>query len=318
MDYLAEVMGITVNISEWAMEKKLPYYLVDSYQFKQVSLDNTTCLFLAPKGVLSTLPDLKKHLTRVKEVASVPLVLELPAINARRRQSLINSRIPFIVPNSQVYLPFMGVYLQEKYAVDAEPKETLIPAAQLVLLHYIYENDDQLYSAHLPQQLSLAPMQITRAIQQLDYLGLITTCKNGVKKIMEGTAHGRELFQKSLPHLLDPVKRRIYSDIDSSLETLPLSGQSALAEYSHLNPPRLQTRAFFNTKTIVERSAELVDYESQIELELWRYNPTILSHRQGLIDPLSLFVSLGQQEDERVMQAMEILLDNVFGSESHG
>ena len=58
-------------------------------------------------------------------------------------------------------------------------------------------------------------------------------------------------------------------------------------------------------------SRKLMDSRSQCKIEIWRYNPDVLT-LNNCVDELSLYLSLMSDEDERVEEALEILLDNVW------
>lgn len=96
-------------------------------------------------------------------------------LESRQRKALIEAKIPFIVPGSQVYLPFLGVILQERMkSVKAAP-EKLSPSAQLVLLYLIYEPTVQTArKVNLARRLELSAMNVTRAVQELEALELVT------------------------------------------------------------------------------------------------------------------------------------------------
>jgi hypothetical protein len=50
--------------------------------------------------------------------------------------------------------------------------------------------------------------------------------------------------------------------------------------------------------------------DANLRLESWSYNPLLFSD-DGMVDPLSLFLSLRDFPDERVQQQIEILIDQM-------
>ena len=127
MDYIADTLGIEVNTEPWGSESRVPYYLTDRYEFKKASLEGVPCLFMKPKDELDSLTAIKKHIANVRKSEPLPVVLELDGMTARRRKSLIDARIPFVAPECQVYLPFLGVALNERYSTVNAPATTLMP-----------------------------------------------------------------------------------------------------------------------------------------------------------------------------------------------
>ena len=70
--------------------------------------------FLHPQEELDTVNAIKKHFRRIGELCECPMVLEMPVLTSRRRKTLIEARIPFVIPGKQIYLPFLGTMLTEK------------------------------------------------------------------------------------------------------------------------------------------------------------------------------------------------------------
>lgn len=62
-------------------------------------------------------------------------MLVLNELSYRQKEYLLREKIPFIVDGKQIYLPFMSVYLQERCDAEKQPREDLLPSAQLLLLH---------------------------------------------------------------------------------------------------------------------------------------------------------------------------------------
>jgi hypothetical protein len=322
MSYIADTLGIEVVARPWDGAAHLPFFLIDGYEFQAVRLGDVECLFVKPKGELATLPAIKKHLAKIAEQADLPLVLELDTLQARQRKGLISARIPFVVQGTQLYLPFIGAMLQERYKGrngGGGHSKTLSPTAQLTLFHYLYQGGHEMYTNGLAKLLGVSAMQVTRAVRQLVALGLLTTHKVGVRMVIAGTDVGSVLFNKAKPHLLNPVRKRLYIEKDALPPDLPLAGLSALAECTTLNPPDLATYALDGKADRLQGTDILIDADAQAEIEIWRYSPTLLSARENLPDPLSLYATLacsgdddGDDGDARVEIARDELLAEIW------
>jgi DNA-binding MarR family transcriptional regulator len=305
MKYIADTLGIDVNCKSW--NGSVPFYLTDGYAFQDASLGGMACLFVKPKNELPALDTVKKHLAKIAEIADMPLVLEINALNARQRKALIRDHIPFVMDGVQLYLPFMGVLLQERYPAPSPQSEKLMPTSQLVLFHYIYQKKREMYASGLAGFLGVSAMQVTRAVKQLSALGLFKTQKDGVQIVCTGTEEGAALFDKAKPYIQNPAGKKIYVEKDALPQGLPLAGFSALAEYTMLNPPNLTTFAFGGKAGELSGTKALVDAEEQAEVEFWRYPPEMLSARLGFADPLSLWATL-PDGDPRTESAKDELL----------
>jgi predicted DNA-binding transcriptional regulator len=313
MKFIEDTLGINVTAKPWNGKALLPFYLNDAYAMRKGALDSTTCLFIKPRGSLDTIPAIKKHIAKIGEINTLPVVLELECISAKQRKALVGARIPFVVNGSQIYLPFMGVYLQEKYTQRKLPNQTLMPSAQMLLFHYLYQNKAEMRTCEASKKLGVSAMQISRAIKQLQGLGLVSVKKDGVQNVIVSADSRLALFEKAQPHLLDPVRRKNYVDTVLLPDGLPLAGMSALSELTMVNTPAVKTVAFCGTRDELTGSDVLVDSETQTQVEIWHYTPTQLSQHPGIVDPLSLIASLYTNENERVEQAAGELLTRILG-----
>ncbi len=312
MKYIEDVLGIKTHYDNWEKENNLPYFLIYKYSFQIVYVDRVRTLFIYPKTELENIVAVKKHIARLQKEEMLPVVLVLNSINRYKRGVLIAEHIPFIVSEKQIYLPFMGVSLEEKYDVEIRVKEKFQPSAQLMFFYYLYQHEKSLYTSEVVRRLGFSAMTITRAAKQLVQMGLFEESKDGVQKVLTGKLGRRELFEKARPYLFNPVRKRVYIQKTDVKVVMPLAGLSALSENSMLNPPELLCFASEGLGDI-SVTETLINSASQVEVELWKYNPTILG-TDNQIDVLSLAMSLDDNVDERVEGEIEILLERVWSN----
>jgi len=310
MKYIAETLGIDITNEPW--DANLPFYLSDSYSFQKLILGNAPCLLIIPKSEILTINVVKKHFTKIAEFADLPLVLEIETLNARQRKALIAAKIPFVMDGVQLYLPFIGAALQERYPAPKPRISTLMPTSQQILFYYLYRKKREMYANGFAQLLGVSAMQITRAVKQLVALELFTSHKDGVQIVFSSIDNGVALFEKAKPYLHTPVKKKIYIERDTLPQQLTFAGLSALAEYSMLNPPDLTTFAFNGKIGELVGTELLVDVDAQVEVEFWRYSPARLSEKDGYADPLSLWTTL-PDADPRTEIAKDELLKRILG-----
>lgn len=316
MDYLEQALGITIQYKTYETAA-LPYLITERYEIRVARLDDVKALFVLPLAKLDTISAVKKHLTRIQAAENIPTVLVTRDLTTYQRQSLVANKIPFIVEGKQIYLPFMGIFLQEKGTVQPEVPTHLAPSAQLLFLDYLYQRQDSICMSVAAKALGLSAMTASRGAKQLADCGLITVESQGVQRILKGCAEGKALFEKAKPYLSNPVRRKVYVPQSAVSEELPKAGYTALAGRTMLNPPRVSVRASGSASRWNAVSTNTcIDIEKQIELELWRYDPAALAVN-GAVDPLSLALSLQDDKDERVEAAVETLLAD-FWEEYYG
>ena len=146
MEYLYKVLGIKVTYERTEFDH-LPNYIAVRYRLLKVSMDGQKAIFLYPKTELEQIEVLKKHIARIQKKENLPVALVLNELSYRQREYLLREKIPFIVDGKQIYLPFMSVYLQERCDAEKQPREDLLPSAQLLLLHFIYGGTKELPSS---------------------------------------------------------------------------------------------------------------------------------------------------------------------------
>ena len=183
MEYLYKVLGIKATVQRAEFDH-LPNYIAVRYRLQKVSMDGQKVIFLYPKTELEQIEVLKKHIARIQKKENLPVVLVLNELSYRQKEYLLREKIPFIVDGKQIYLPFMSVYLQERCDAEKQPREDLLPSAQLLLLHFIYGGTKELPSSQAAKDLKLTATSISRASRQLEEMGLLQIKKAGVQKIL--------------------------------------------------------------------------------------------------------------------------------------
>lgn len=311
MEYLEKVIGIKVIYKEEKREH-LPNYIKMRYELKIVSLDNVDCVFVYPKNELEEIKTLKQRINTIEEITKLNVVFVLKQITFRKREFFLKEKIAFIVENKQAYLPFMALYLQEKYEVGKKIVKKLSPSSQLLLLYFIYSKCEDLSLTKAAEQLQLTKMTISRSSRELEELGLVNIRKEGVQKVMYTENTCKELYKKAKNILLNPVKRTIYVSKDSINEKLCISGVNALSNYSMIAESNLKCYA---TNKITEwegnQTTQLEDSTQQVALQLWRYDPKKLT-KNKMVDRLSLALTFKDEMDERIEQCVEEMLEEVW------
>lgn len=182
MEYLNIVLGVRVVYSDIVLNC-YANFIESKYRIRKVTLDGVNALFVYPRNELDNVSLIKKHIEKIRSENDYPIVFVLKKMSSRLRDSFIKEHIPFIVDGRQIYLPFMAVYLQEKF--DREKNivdEPLLPSAQVLLLYFIYQGCGELLTSVAANKLGFTPTSISRASTQLVEKGIIKIKKLGVQK----------------------------------------------------------------------------------------------------------------------------------------
>jgi len=298
-----------VKQQEWDKKIQVPFFILARYRIECILLDSVKTLFLYPKTELDQIATLKKHILRIQGIEKLPVVVMLDKMTRQRRQNFLNAHIPFVVEDKQIYLPFLGVFLQERFDTENELTEKLQPSAQVLFFYYLYKSEKGLYMNDAIRALGFSAMTITRDVRQLVQTGIFSSKKDGVQKILYATTESKELYQKMKPFLINPVRRKIYVNKEDCEQKMLFAGNTALSVMSMLNPPRLNCYAIeSNAGKKLQGTKNLLDDENQVCVELWKYDPQILAENES-VDSLSLALSYIDDKDERVEEAVEEVLN---------
>lgn len=311
--YLAEIFGISVKIENWDGKSKLPLYLRNKREYFVLSMGNMQSVLMKNNSDNFNVSSFEKEMQEIEKYAEMSVILWLDVVSTYQRNALVKNGIPFIVPNSQIFVPELGMSLKEFCAGKREKVEKISAAAQFLLLYFIYQKKHEEKSqSKIAEYLNMSAMNVSRAVQELQELGLVESRKEGTSKVIKSVATGKELYQLSSEYLQSPVQKKIYVSLKYFDMDLPFAGETALAKKSMLNYPKCTVFAMDKklVKNIPQEAIvepKLMTDNDYIEIELWKYNPSVYISDE-MVDIVSLVQSLKDVEDERVeMQIEEIM-----------
>ena len=307
-----DILGLKINFKKWNKEKQLPIFILDNFLVQKAIINDIECLALTPKGDLPTLPAFKKQISIIKEIENVPIFLQLDVISSFRRQNLLENKIPFILKDKMVYLPFMATYLTNTYHEETTV-EKLALASQLLFTWILYQNTNKYYISDAVESLDFSNMTLTRAYRQLCATQLFEEHKDGRKIFLTTNLSKVDLFNKMKSYLQSTFYTYGYILRKEITKDMIPAGEFAFSQQTHLNPPKLKTYAIANKHNkIIKLQRECYSYDEQVELQIWKYNPLLFSQNKKNIDDISLILSLLGNEDERLDIEIENLLKKIF------
>lgn len=306
-------LGLKLKLKDWDKRNQVPLYILNNFSIQKATFNNIDCLSLTPHEGLPILSALKKQIGIIKKIEDIPVFLNLDSISHFRKQNLLENNIPFIIKDKMVYLPFMATLLTDEQCEESPKIEKLTLAAQLLFIWILYQSKDEFYINEALEVIKVSNMTLTRAYRQLCATKLFKEHKNGRKIYLTTHLNKLNLFNQMKSYLQSPIKKQgfiLNSDID---DYMILSGESALSQYSFINPPKMKiyTVDKVNSNHIVIQN-EYYSQEEQVVLQIWKYNPLLFSHDQKNIDKISLIISLSDNIDERLDREIKQLSENIF------
>lgn len=313
-NYLENLLHTQVNIDPHQGKTNLPFFLVSKREFFDARIYGISVTIISIESTENLgIRNLSHDLREYNKVFSGNVCFYIPDITRIKRDALIKAGIPFIAPPGQVYLPFMGVILQDKY--EKLPQKRIggmSPLEQEVLLYLIY-NAGEYGKAKLADQLKVTRAAITKVTESLAQRELINETRHGKEIGVSLLSSPRTTYETALNDMITPVKKRICCRKSSISDALLSAGESALSEISMLSAPTMEYRAVYEKDERIKQlefieNERWIDTGDEIMLELWRYDPEKLA-QDGRVDPISLKLSLSDIYDERVQGEMEDVLE---------
>ena len=315
--YLSDTLGITVTLSKPANVGSVPFFLRDSYDVFQVRLLNEDFIVLASKNDSELTPaTIHKHIDIVSQQLKMKAIFVHSGVSSFSRKRLIESKVPFVIPGNQMYLPDLGIDLREYFIKKRSKTVILGPSTQAVILYALTQTMiEPLTPTQLAEALGYSRMAMTRSLDEIESLELAEVSITGRKRLVSFDRNRRNLWEKALPHLKSPVKENVW--LKALINELPVcqAGLTALACYSMLTPPKREVyAAFAKDRKAIERKYphEIISYpdEAGYELEVWSYSPGLFANGK-IVDPFSLYLSLRDIKNERVESAMEEMMEGI-------
>lgn len=318
-DYLRSVLGLEIEFQGSSETSSFPAYLAETYEITRCNLLGHSFLALFLKADEFTPASIEKQENWLHTKTGKRGILILPEVESYVRKRLIERKIPFIVPTSQLYLPDLGIDLREFMRRRRRPVSRLTPASQVLVLAQLLQRWEmsRLPSlADLAERLGYTKMTMSRALEELQSVGLLHRLSESRTVAAEFHLRGRKLWEAARPFLRSPVQKRIYLDEWFS-ELGFLAGESALAEKSMLGHPHRKTWAVTKDQwKNLQRSPDVrmipavSKNAAHAEFEVWIYDPGLLSQGR-VVDPLSLALSFGRVSDVRLEAAIDEVLRDV-------
>lgn len=311
---LKDIFGIDFRICSEKQLQDIPLYMSAGRKIYEIQTDDfsflVVCISKMDKfGSIA----LEKQLYKYQIASNMAVAYSFDVITRTQRNALIQKKIPFISLPDQIYLPFLGIAMRNHFAKSKRvPVDKMMPATQSLFLYMLYHKKNGCLKKQAAEELGLTRTSITRASDQLKHMQLISEEKIGKEIHMNTISKGIALFELAKPYLINPVQKTLYVEACENLKQLPYAGESALGLKSMLNPPKIPVVAVIKKTDLLEQLCPVdIQWEPDkkvLAVELWKYDPLVFVN-EGVVDPVSLAMSLNTNEDERIEGALEEYLE---------
>lgn len=315
--YVHEALGIAVKTKPWSGADRLPHFLKERYSFAQTELLGLHALLVIDTDPEEQSPaTVRKHMDmlQTKQHADLIYIYVRAQVTAYNRKRLIEQKVPFIVPGNQMYLPMLAIDLREHFRRIREEVPSFSPSTQVVVLYALLRDAGQvLIPTEMAPMLGYSTMTMTRAFDELETASLAEVTVRGRERCLRFNGGRREIWEKAQPFLRSPVNKRLMIRRTEGSEAAVRAGLTALAHYSMLAAPAYTAHALSREDWIALRKRhKIIEVPAQDpdagEIEVWWYPPALFADH-GIVDQLSLYLSLKADHDERTESALEEMME---------
>ncbi len=312
-EYIKETLGIELNLKIPGKKEleKLPLYLKKNLKIGEL---------LGHDFIFAVKPELtpKQYLKQGEIIGKVfqkPVVFVINNMEQYNRKRLVDKKIGFIVPGRQMYIPNLLIDFKEYSKAQVKKAEKLYPAAQCLLFYFLLGKElTGINFKAIAKKLNYGAMTITRAA---DVLAKFDLCE------IEGNKERRLYFEKNKSqiwkeaqtYLINPVDKEYHTDENYNFNCFYKTGINALSYYTDIAAADENIFAVFykSFRSIVKGDrVNLINFpDANTTIQVWKYDPGILAEN-GVVDPLSLFLILKDNPNERVKGELHKLLENLW------
>ena len=305
--YVQECLQVRIQLNNPTKQQidALPMVITGAFELLVGELYGKQVLFAQDKTGTYSPMQLKKVASLIGEKLGIESVFVFEQISGYNQTRLIQQQVNFIVIGKSMYMP--GLLIDMRPVRLAFDQQSKMPAtAQLIVLYHLEcEMIVEQRMVDIAERMGVSYATCNKAITWLRGHGLAIETKEGKQKLISLGEDKGEVWKKALEYMYSPVERVMYTDKEVGL----LSGYNALAAYSQL--VRTDEKVYAWAEKI---PAAFSQEENAVQVQIWRYDPKVLS-RTGVVDPLSLYLTLRGDEDERVSWELEEMVREIVNSE---
>ena len=309
-----------INVSVEKIALTLPISFEKRFQYVQMKFHKESFLLIKEKR-RGSLDSFVTQARIMGEKASMDVILVFSKLSDIEKKQLLQARVPFVDFKGNLFFPPLGLVLNAND--DVATSKELTPSEQLTWIAFLLTKGQKVVDVDLLSQITGLPNStIYRCLRTFKTLNWL----NKPNKLYAYTASKKELFLKSESFLFNPIKKRLLlSDFDlkkiQSDSRLLYGGTYALSYLTFLAESDENSSYVISQRQFNKLSLPLSQHilEGKI-LEVWRYSPFVSefwndfkeNQDRQFVDPISLYLTLKDDDDPRVEEEIEVLKNNIL------
>ncbi|MEJ8306701.1 MarR family transcriptional regulator [Saccharibacillus sacchari] len=311
--YVEKMLHTAIQQDEF--HDAMPLYLKEHYRFEKWQIHEISMLVAYPIGHIGVVA-LHKHKNKLESLFDMPILFAFEQSSRYKIAKMKEESIPFILNKQIVFLPFLGMALNQKKMRKVPEINKLSISAQKFVLLTIYERWVRLTMPELAERLGVSRMTASRILDEMEAIDPRFVFKEGKLRIFNRFCEPEIFWNTLQPFLFNPVMREYRLEACQTEQGFMKGGLSALSRYSMISDNEYPT---FST---TRENEELLALKKRVQLpreetpdcviQITKYQINFGDNKT--VDPLSVILSLSEQEkkDIRVEGEVEKLLEEVL------
>lgn len=321
IQYIQSVFTDVANIGN-ANFNNIPIYLFEKFSFTNFELLGNKCILAEYKEKQELFIDtISKDLKQIKRFTNRYPVFVFEGLRLKQRESLISSKIPFVVPETQIYIPYPPISLTEVEARERVETEKFKKSTQVIFAYLLLNKVDTINAHKLAEKLGYSVTTANRALNELVDKGVLLQSSNGTRKKYTIPSK-KEYWEQGKQFLFNPITDSfllLKSNVSIGDERLLKSGDTALCEYSDHFDENANYEKHYACFTNDFHELHKHGYPKTIEfsmssfvcVESLAYNPALLS-KDDKIDAVTLYAQYLDKHDERAEIALDEIMEGII------
>ena len=318
-----EAFHFSVSVSP--VELHLPIVFHKKYEFMQLIINGEKFLLIKEKRT-GSLENFVKQAKGIQKQTGLAVILVFNKLSDVQKKQLLQIAVPYLDYHENIYFPYLG-FLFSKVENEVEVDKKLTSTEQKILISLLL--DSSTFEINIEEISCLTDLSIPslyRIFKNFKDRGWLTN-KNKSYHFAKTKA---QIFNEAKKFLKNPIHntvliseddfQRITQNVDLKLSnTKALSTISILADNDEYGTYALSKKQFKK----IEESFQQHIFQGH-KIEIWDYEPIHFNYlkeeclrdesngESALIDPISLYLILKDDEDPRIEEEVEKLESKIF------
>ena len=301
-EFIENTLHLKVSIKETdKYYNDLPLVYKSRYTIYDVKINTISFIAIEPKKEIN-LRMLAGQRKLVEEQVRLTCVIFLDTSTAYKKESFIEKGVPFVIKGKQIYLPFLGIALENERNKEISPITLISFLTQKMIFVAMYEKWRNITATEAAKKLGVTRMSANRCFDEIQYLGIKILDMKGKSRVISIPDDIETLWDNIKEKLRSPVIRTYALHDDIKLDKL--GGISALCEYSMLQDNNYPTYVI-TKKEIADsgiKNMRPVYSGENIGCLVLEVGYFINFNNNNVEDPFSVILSLSEEDldDPRV------------------